>query len=136
MAKHDPSSVAAICREAVDLYGTQRAVAEALGISESRVGKILKNQHSFSVLNCLQLAKITNRSPFDVLTLAGKDREAQLIFELCTQVDAPAPAPKGMSPEEREFIGRWRALPEKVRTMVSELFPTESAPPAKKRSTR
>lgn len=64
------------------IYGTQDALAKAIGISPSRISRVLKNPDSLAVENCLRLAKATGISPDEIFRAAGKSEIARLIQEL------------------------------------------------------
>lgn len=63
-------------------YGTQDALAKAIGISPSRISRVLKKPDSLSVENCLKLAKETGLAPAEILRAAGKVEIHSLIKEL------------------------------------------------------
>lgn len=63
-------------------YGTQDALAKAIGISPSRISRVLKNPDSLSVENCLKLAKVTGLAPDEIFRAAGKSEVNALIREL------------------------------------------------------
>lgn len=67
----------------VDRYGTQTALAKAIGITDSRLAKVLKGESgALSVLNCLRLAKVAKMSPSQILRAAGKSDIAALIEDM------------------------------------------------------
>lgn len=70
-------------------YGTQDALARAIGISPSRISRVLKNTYSLSVENCLKLAKETGLPPAEILRAAGKPDIHNLIKDLYGD-DAPS----------------------------------------------
>ena len=95
--------------EAVGQLGTQRAVADALGITTSRLGRIRKGEHSLDVLNCLKLARAMRRSPSSVLAAAGKKDVAEMIELLYGRDQGGLPA------DERELLHDWSLLDEQER---------------------
>lgn len=111
------STIRGILKELVKAHGSQRAVARLLGISESRLGKLLKKNQHLSVYHCLLLAKVSMKSGDAILRGDGKQREANLIGELW------GPPTQQELPEELQiFLQRWQALPPKVRAMVQGLI--------------
>lgn len=72
-------------------YGTQDALAKAIGISPSRISRVLKNPDSLAVANCLRLAKVTGLPPDEIFRAAGKSEIAELIHDL---YGPAAPRPK------------------------------------------
>lgn len=68
--------------ELVARYGTQTALAKAIGITPSRLTRILKGEDALNVKNCLQLAKVADLSPSQILRAADKSDIADLIEEL------------------------------------------------------
>lgn len=57
-------------------------LAEAIGITPSRLTRAIKGDYALDVRNCLQLAKVADLSPSLVLRSAGKDEIASLTEEL------------------------------------------------------
>jgi len=103
----------ALLKRLVDRYGTQTALARAIGITDSRLAKVLKGQSgALSVLNCLRLAKVARMSPSQILRAAGKSDIAALIEDmygesaqppLSTDVAAKEFGPD-ISPKARELL--------------------------------
>lgn len=96
-------------------YGTQDALARAIGISPSRISRVLKNPDSLAVANCLRLAKVTGLPPDDIFSAAGKSEISSLIHEL---YGAAAPKPREpilaeMSEETRQAVRNLLDLMEK-----------------------
>jgi len=61
-------------------YGTKTALAQELGISLERLIKIMKDpKESLGFANLLRLALIAGLPPSQVLRVAGKDEEADLL---------------------------------------------------------
>lgn len=79
-------------------YGTKDALARAIGISPSRLGRVMKGEGSLDVINCLRLAKVSGLPVDRILHAAGKTEIAVLIRELY----GPAPA----RPPEADFLAR------------------------------
>jgi len=72
-----------LLKRLVDRYGTQSALARAIGITDSRLAKVLKGESgALSVLNCLRLAKVAHMSPSQILRAAGKSDIAALIEDM------------------------------------------------------
>lgn len=90
-------------------YGTARAVAELIGMSESAFARGV-TRGSLSEDNLLRLAAAVGDSPVRVLRLAGKARLADLIESL-----GAAPAP--LSNEDRILLG----LPHDVKRQLVRL---------------
>lgn len=99
-------------------FGTKDAVARAIGISPSRLGRVMQGDGSLDVINCLRLAKVSGLPVDHILSAAGKTEIASLIRELY----GPAPT----RPPEAEFVAR---LSEKGRqalqVLAHELGPHE-----------
>lgn len=77
------SDLQTLLRRLVDRYGTQAALAKAIGITDSRLAKVLKGESgALSVLNCLKLAKVAEMSPSQILRAAGKSDIAVLIEDM------------------------------------------------------
>lgn len=99
MADQSQLSLQAILRDVLGkYYRSQRALANDLGMSESRFGKVLKaktgsQNESFTVDRCLTLAKIASLPPSVVLKAAGKPAVATLIEELYNGERKAAPRP-------------------------------------------
>jgi hypothetical protein len=135
VAKEDLPS---ILKGLVESYGTQTAVAKAIGVTDSRLAKVLKpggDAGTLNVANCLRLAKLANLSPAHVLRAANKDDIADLIEELY----GPAPPRKNgpaVAPESRRLLLAWEQLPREVRkemlTIVEYIAKHGAAPGAAK----
>lgn len=109
-------TISSIIEDLVATHGSQRAVARLLGLSESRLGKLLHADQNLSVYHCLILAKVSLVKPETVLRAAGKIREADLITELW----GPSQRDE-YPPQARRFLARWKALPPDVRALVKGL---------------
>lgn len=80
-----------LLKRLVDRYGTQTALAKAIGITDSRLAKVLKGESgALSVLNCLRLAKVARMSPSQILRAAGKSDIAALIEDMYGESAQPA----------------------------------------------
>lgn len=73
-----------LLKKLIPKYGTQSALAGAIGISDSGLTKVLKKGTggTLSVLNCLRLAKVAGLPASQILRMAEKPEVAQLIDEL------------------------------------------------------
>lgn len=90
----------ALLKSLVDRYGTQTALAKAIGITDSRLAKVLKGESgALSVRNCLRLAKVAHLSPSQILRAAGKSDIADLIEQLYGKSAQPALAADLAAPE-------------------------------------
>lgn len=69
-------------------YGTTRALAQAVGMTESGFSRAVK-AGTFEVENCLRLAHETGESADVVLTLAGKASVHDLIEKLYGKAQKP-----------------------------------------------
>jgi hypothetical protein len=83
VGKTGPVALRDVLDAAERRLGSKKKVAETIGITPSRYSKLYGgNDYSLSVLNCLTLAKATERGPSAVLRAAGKDEIAALLDEL------------------------------------------------------
>ena len=63
----------------VERYGTQAALAKAIGITDSRLAKVLKGDSGgFNVRNCLRLAKVAKVSPSQILRATANKTNAEI----------------------------------------------------------
>lgn len=69
-------------------YGTTRALAQSVGMTESGFSRAVK-AGTFEVENCLRLAHETGESADTVLTLAGKASVHELIEKLYGKAQKP-----------------------------------------------
>jgi transcriptional regulator with XRE-family HTH domain len=76
----------ALIEDAVAKYGSQSAAADAIGLSRTRINRILSDAgapgESFEVGNCLRLARALGQSASEVLRAACKADDANLIEEM------------------------------------------------------
>lgn len=88
-------------------FQTKKELADAIGISASRLSRALQNegQYTFNVENCLRLADVSGESASDVLRAAGKGEIADLLERLYGGA-----RPAALPSEERELVNRWRHL--------------------------
>jgi hypothetical protein len=101
-------------------FGTQDALAKAIGITPSRLGRVMKNQGgSLDVINCLRLAKVSGLPVDLILHAAGKIEIAKLIRELY------GPAPKRV-PESKFLDGLSDKGREALQVLVAEFGKGES----------
>lgn len=117
-------------------YGTQTALAKAIGITDSRLAKVLKGDAgALSVLNCLRLAKVAGLPPSQILRAAGKSEIAALIEDMYGESAQPTISLEQFTREE--LIEKWwpdlsptaRAA---LHALLNELAP-ERRPPKKRR---
>ncbi len=99
-------------------FGTKDALARAIGISPSRLGRVMKGQHSLEVINCLRLAKVSGLPVAQILQAAGKTEIDRLIRELY----GPA-APR--HPEDSFIVSLSDEGRAALRTLMSEMQRTE-----------
>jgi hypothetical protein len=85
--------------------GRRTALANAIGLQLTVFIRGLK-AGTFSVLNCLRLAKATNTDPLLVLRLAGKHEVAALIEELCVTTGTKA----AVTDKDRFHLRRWHSI--------------------------
>jgi plasmid maintenance system antidote protein VapI len=72
-----------IIAEAVGRFGSQTALGNAIGLSPTRISRVLKGDGcSLEVISCLRLAEVTGESPTVILRAAGKWDVAELIERL------------------------------------------------------
>lgn len=91
-------------------YGTQDALAKAIGISPSRISRVLKNPDSLAVANCLRLAKVTGLSPDEIFRAAGKTEIAELIHELYGPAATPSGRERVLAEMSEETLQTFRNL--------------------------
>lgn len=101
-----------------DRLGTKRAMAEAIGVTEGRMGRVLKGENSLSERSCLRFAKSSGLSASQVLRAAGKADIADLIEELYAITD------DALSSGELEFIRAYRRLTAKRQALVRDTVAT------------
>lgn len=120
-----PETIAAIVREQVEIFGSQRKFAKAFGISESRAGKLMQEgKDGLTLHNLLVLAKMSRYSPYVVLEAAGKHEDAALLRDLFgTETDTSA----RMSPEVRQIATKINRMPEKARELFRDLLTTATS---------
>jgi len=104
--------------------GVKQALAAAIDVSGSRLGRVLQGEFSLSVISCLKLARAAGLSPSMVLQDAGKAEVAELLEGLYGSAVAPLPN------SEKELLERWRRLPPKsqkvLRSLIDDLNRTAS----------
>ena len=72
-----------IIADAVGRFGSQTALGNAIGLSPTRISRVLKGDGcSLEVISCLRLAEVTGESPTVILRAAGKWDVAELIERL------------------------------------------------------
>lgn len=101
LASAHVNELQALLQSLLQKYGTKTALAAALDISLERLIKVMKDpKESLGVLNCLRLAIISGLPPGQVLRLAGKDEEAELLERAYDR-------PSGESVNPRKAIAQW-----------------------------
>jgi transcriptional regulator with XRE-family HTH domain len=98
--------------------GTKRSVAKALGLTEGRLGRVLRGEFSLSVLSCLRFSKTSGAPPGQILRAAEKGEVADLIEELYAVNENTA------SPGELELLRRYRRVGAKGQSLVREVIST------------
>jgi transcriptional regulator with XRE-family HTH domain len=90
-------------------FPSKKALAKAIGISQPRLSHALSGEgpYTFNVENCLRLAKVTNRSPLEVLRAAGKAEIADLLEFLFPKAGKPT-----IRNEQRLLLDDWELLGE------------------------
>jgi transcriptional regulator with XRE-family HTH domain len=93
-------------------FPSKKALADAIGMSQPRLSHALSGEgaYTFSVENCLRLAKVSNRSPIEVLRAAGKDDVAELLAFLFPKAGRPT-----VTGEQRQLLDDWDLLDEDER---------------------
>jgi hypothetical protein len=94
-------------------YGTMRAIAELIGMSESGFTRGVK-RGTLSVENLLDLARATDTQPSTVLRMAGKERVEKLIELLYGASE--------LSASEREHLRKWRSLDREAKAAIETLM--------------
>jgi transcriptional regulator with XRE-family HTH domain len=94
-------------RQVEKQFGTQRALAEAIGITPQRLSRALAegDGYTLNTENCLRLAKIANRAPGEVLRAAGKEDIADLLEFLFPKAGRPT-----ITGHQRELLDDWELL--------------------------
>jgi transcriptional regulator with XRE-family HTH domain len=131
VGKTGPAALRDVLDAAERRLGSKKAVAEKIGITPSRYSKLYGgNDYSLSVLNCLTLAKATERSPSAVLRAAGKHEIATLLDELYgPERPAAAPDADALDWEVFDLMSRIAAHDQKLlaRDVVKRLAPKSTA---------
>lgn len=117
----------ALLEDAVQRLGTQQRVADELGISTSRLGRIRKGEHSLDALNLLKLARLLRRSPSVVLRAAGKGELAEAIEQFYGR------AATDLTDDERELLHEWHSTPDDLRQALRLIVKRVAIPGALKR---
>lgn len=73
----------------IDRYGTARAVAELIPMSESAFSRGVRNEGTLSEENLLRLAEATGEDILHVLRVAGKGTVADIIERNFRQANRP-----------------------------------------------
>jgi hypothetical protein len=95
--------------------GGQKRLARAMHLSASRISRAVNEaDYTFSVLNCLQLAKAARRSPLVVLRAAGKEPIATLLEFFWGTSE--------LTPGERAVLVQWNALGAKDHEVLEEIM--------------
>jgi len=96
--------------------GVKQRLARAIGVTPSRLGRVMQGEFSLSVLSCLRLARVSGRDPGTVLQAAGKEDLASLLEALYGKAVTPLPT------HEHDLIERWRRLRPDSREVLSSLI--------------
>lgn len=95
--------------EVRDRLGSNHALAQALGLSDSRTGRLLRGEReSLNTLNCLKFAVLAERDPSEILRAAGKAEIATAIESMYGRSARPTTAAIG--PDEAGLLKAWRTL--------------------------
>lgn len=114
-------TIAEICQGLVDVYGTQRAFAEALGISESRAGKLLTvGRDNLTLFNLLKLAKLSGIDPLVVLDAAQKYEALELLRDLFGSAEGSS-GPR-LNQRDAHIMVTLKRMPEGVKDKLRELI--------------
>lgn len=121
-----------LLKKLVARYGTQSALADAIGLTDSRLTKVLRGDSGgLGVLNCLRLAKVAGVAPSTVLRAAGKGDIADLIEDMYGKSATP------LFSVDRAVEEWWPDLspPARaaMRTLLDELAGSSSAGKRKRR---
>lgn len=92
----------------VERFGSQTALGRAVGMSASRINKVLKGRDTFDVANCLRLAEATGETPGVILRTAGKADVQELIERLYGEA-RPRVEPV-MTPAQRQVITLFESM--------------------------
>lgn len=122
------SELGALLQAQVRRFKTQTALAEAIGISQSRLGRVMRGEYSLEVANCLRLAKVAGERPSVVLRAAGKADVAELIEETY------GPGRVTLSKTERDLLDKWAAIPADMREPFRTLIDLAAKPGVKRKS--
>lgn len=113
-------TIAAICNELVEVYGSQKKFAKEYGLSESRVGKLLvAGNDNLTLYNLLRLAELSGKHPFVVLKAAKRIKELELLKRLFPE-SIKASKTSGMSFEAINLARKFQAMPPHVRGVLHD----------------
>lgn len=99
-----PTPLVDLLTRLVAEFGSQTALALAIGVSPSRMSRLLGGTYSLEVLNCLRLADVSGESPSVVLRAAGKGDIADLLERLYGKDS------RGISLKHHRVIELWDRL--------------------------
>lgn len=119
-----------LLRVDVDRLGSKRALAKQLGLTEGRLGRVLRGEFSLSVLSCLRFSKISGVAPSQILRAALKGEVADLIESLYAVRDTV------ISPAELELLRRYRLVGAKTQHLVRDLVQSLETGPTPASATR
>jgi transcriptional regulator with XRE-family HTH domain len=85
------SELPALLRSIRDRFPSQLAFAQAIGVSSSRAGRVMKGQDSLNALSCLRLAAAAGEPPSRILRAANKGELADLLEQLYGRQAAAIP---------------------------------------------
>jgi hypothetical protein len=96
-----------LLRKHAATFGTQREYAQALGISEARLNRILNRKsggYVLNVANCLRFAALSGERASEVLRAAGKGDVAELIEQLY------GPGQESLTKGQRDVLRLFEAI--------------------------
>lgn len=104
---------AAYLRGIAERFPSRKALAQALGITPSRMSRAMSQDRAdfpLNVENCLKLAKIADRPAREVLVAAGKEDVADLLDFLY-----PRAGKRAITGDQRDLLDEWELLNEDER---------------------
>jgi transcriptional regulator with XRE-family HTH domain len=106
-------------RRILKTFESQRAMADAVGITPQRLSRAMAGSGDFplNVENCLRLAKAANRPPREVLEAAGKREIAELIDFLYPRAGRPT-----ITGEQKQLLDDWSLLDDDERKGIRLLI--------------
>lgn len=100
-------------------FASQKALADAIGITPQRLSRALAGDGNYSLNtdNCLRLARAANRPAAEVLRAAGKGDIADLLEHLLPKAGRPT-----MTGEQRELLDKWESIRPDIRENLKALI--------------